>query len=105
MGDLTTLHTSKKSSTDSTTPSYILKSFSAQYKDRITLEYHPHNLMKFLTSGGSAHSPGGLHQTEAIIYLYSKDVIHRDLSPHNTLITAQGNTVLCDFASSSLDGN
>ncbi len=83
----------------------IIKNFTVQHKAQISLEYHPFNLREIINSGDEVLWRKWAFQiTEGVIYLHSKNVIHRDLSPRNILVTAERNIVLCDFAGSSLDG-
>lgn len=42
---------------------------------------------------------------EGLEFLHSKDVVHGDISLDNILITSNGDVILCDLASSALEGH
>jgi serine/threonine protein kinase len=58
------------------------------------MEYFPNSLDREITRGGAmapAHSIDIAAQIcDALFYAHSRDIVHRDIKPHNLLLDAQG---------------
>jgi len=84
----------------------IIKSFGLKAMGELILEYQPSELRDVLLSKTHIHrEKWAIQIAEALFHVHANNVIHRDLNSRNIRIQTSEDTVLCDFAGSSLDGH